>query len=156
MLIEGVAPLAAVQNAAGNVEQVQNTQVTFNNLSIANRHDAGLVINNVTAPVTVNGTTTVTNEGGTSPSAINIENNAGNVTFKGTVNVTNTTVDPGVTLTNNTGTTTFSTLNVSAVNGTAIYANNGGSLIINSKQTVGGEEPSRPPTERRSTSRARR
>jgi hypothetical protein len=137
VLIQGVAPLAAVQNANGNVEPVQNTTITFNNLSIANRHDAGLVIDNVTAPVTINGTTTVTNEGQTSPSAINIENNAGNVTFKGTVNVTGTTIDPGVTLTNNSGTTTFNTVNISAVNGTALYANNGGTLVINSAQKVG-------------------
>jgi hypothetical protein len=129
--------MAVVQNANGNVESVQNTVVTFNNLSIANRHDAGLVIDNVTAPVTVNGTTTVTNEGQTSPSAINIENSAANVKFTGTVNVTNSTVDPGVTLTNNSGTTTFSTLNISSVNGTGLYANNGGTLIINNKQTVG-------------------
>lgn len=137
VLLQGVAPLAAVQNAAGTVEQVQNTQVVFNNLSIANRHDAGLVINNMTAPVTVNGTTTVTNEGGTSPTALNIENSSGNMTFKGTVNVTNTTIDPGVSLTNNTGTTTFNTINVNSTNGTAFYANNGGALVINSAQKVG-------------------
>ena len=47
------------------------------------------------------------------------------------------TINPGVTLTNNTGTTTFSTLNISSVNGTALYANNGGTLVINSNQTVG-------------------
>ena len=137
LVIQGIAPLAAVQNANGNVEQVQNTQVVFNNLSIANRHDAGLVINNVTAPVTVNGTTTVTNEGGTSPSAINIENSSGNMTFKGTVNVTNTTIDPGVVFSNNTGTTTFNTINVNSQNGTALYANSGGTLVINSAQKVG-------------------
>ena len=137
LLVQGVAPLAAVQNAAGNVEQVQNTQVTFDNLSIANRHDAGFVINNMTAPVNVGGTTTITNEGGTSPTALNIENSSGNMTFKGTVNVTNTTIDPGVSLTNNTGTTTFNTINVNSNNGTALYANNGGTLVINSAQKVG-------------------
>jgi Right handed beta helix region len=137
VLIENVGPTAAVENNNNNVEQVQNTQVTFNNLSIANRHDAGLVINNVAAPVTVNGTTTITNEGGTSPSAINIENSSANVTFKNTVNVTNTTVNPGISLTNNTGTTTFTTLQASSVNGTALYANNGGTLVVNSAQTVG-------------------
>jgi hypothetical protein len=137
LLVQGVAPLSAVQNAAGNVEQVQNTQVTFDNISIANRHDAGFVINNMTAPVTVGGTTTVTNEGGTSPAALNIENTSGPVTFKGTVNVTNTTVNPGVTLTNNTGTTTFNTINVNSTNGTALYANSGGTLVINSAQKVG-------------------
>jgi hypothetical protein len=137
ILVQGVVPTAPVQNGNGNVENVQNTQVLFNNISIANRHDAGLVINDVSAPVTVNGTTTVTNSGGTSPSAINIENSAGNVTFKGTVNATNTTVDPGVTLTNNSGTTTFTTLNVSSANGTALYANNGGTLVINSAQKAG-------------------
>jgi hypothetical protein len=137
VLLEGVAPVAAVQNSAGKVEQVQNTQITFDNLSIANRHDAGLVINNVTAPVTVGGTTTVTNEGGTTPAALNIENNPGNVTFKGTVNITNTTVNPGVSFTNDTGTTTFNTINVNSTNGTALYANSGGTIVINSAQKVG-------------------
>jgi hypothetical protein len=137
ILLENVGPTATVENNNNNVEQVQNTQISFNNVSIANRHDAGLVINNVAAPVTVNGTTTITNAGGTSPSAINIENSSANVTFSNTVNVTNTTIQPGVTLTNNTGTTLFSALNVSSVNGTALYANNGGTLVINPKQTVG-------------------
>src|SRR5579872_2732042 len=91
----------------------------------------------MTSPVTVNGMTTVTNEGGTSPSALTIENSSGNMTFKGTVNVTNTTVDPGVVLSNNTGTTTFNTTNVNSTNGTALYANNGGALVINSAQKVG-------------------
>ncbi len=136
MLIEGVAPTAAVENVNNNVEQVQNTQVIFNNLVISNRHDAGLVIDNDAAPVTINGTTTITNGGGTSPSAINIENSTGNVTFGGTVNVTGTTINPGVTLTNDSGTTSFTTLNISSVNGTALYANNGGTLVINSAQTT--------------------
>jgi Right handed beta helix region len=136
LLIEGVAPTAAVENVNNNVEQVQNTQVSFNNLVISNRHDAGLVIDNDAAPVTINGTTTITNGGGTSPSAINIENSTGNVTFGGTVNVTGTTINPGVTLTNDSGTTTFTTLNISSVNGTALYANNGGTLVINSAQTT--------------------
>ncbi len=156
LLIEGVAPTAAVENLNNNVEQVQNTQVTFNNLVISNRHDAGLVIDNDAAPVTVNGTTTITNGGGTSPSAINIENSTGNVTFGGTVNVTGTTINPGVTLNNNSGTTTFTTLNISSVNGTALYANNGGTLVINRRRRPTWEEPSRPPAERPSTSRARR
>lgn len=137
VMLEGVAPLAAVTNANGNVEAVQNTQISFNNLSIANRHDAGLVINNVSAPVNFNGTTTITNEGGTSPSAINIENSSANIAFKGTVNVTDATINPGVSFTNNTGTTTFNTINVSSVNGTALYANSGGTIVINSAQTVG-------------------
>ncbi len=137
VLIQNVGPTAAVENNNNDVDQVQKTQVTFDNLSIANRHDAGLVVNNVATTVTVGGTTTVTNEGGTSPSAINVENSSGNVNFAGTVNVTNTTIQPGVSLTNNTGTTTFSTLNVNSVNGTALYANNGGTLVINPKQTVG-------------------
>jgi hypothetical protein len=135
ILLGGVAPAAAVQNPNGTLQPVQNTTITFDNLSIANRQNAGLVINNVAAPVVVNGTTNITNESSVSPSAINIENSTGNVSFA-TVNATNTLINPGVSLVNNSGTTKFGTLNIASSTGTALYANNAGTLVINPTQSI--------------------
>ncbi len=81
--------------------------VNFGTLDINNRHDEGLVVSNSAGTVNVNGVTTITNEGGTGASAIDINNSSGNVTFFGKVNVLNTTLNPGVSLTNDTGTTSF-------------------------------------------------
>ena len=86
--------------------------------------------------VFVNGVTTITNEGGTGASAIDIKNSSGNVTFLSKVNVDNSTVNPGVSITNDTGTTSFTALNVSSINGTGLFANNGGTLVINGAQVA--------------------
>jgi hypothetical protein len=110
--------------------------VNFGTVDINNRHDEGLVVNNSAGNVTVNGVTTITNEGGTGASAIDIKNSSGNVTFLSKVNVVNSTVNPGVSLTNNTGTTSFTALDVSSINGTGLYANNGGTLVINGAQVA--------------------
>lgn len=111
--------------------------VTFNNISIDHRQDAGLVVNNSSGAVNITGTTTVTNELNSGASAVGVYNSAGTTTFAGTVNVANSTGGPGVNLQNNTGTTSFATLNVSSVNGTALYANTGGTLVVNSAATTG-------------------
>ncbi|HEV8070095.1 MAG TPA: hypothetical protein VGP76_20295 [Planctomycetaceae bacterium] len=110
--------------------------VTFGTLGINNRHDEGLVVNNSSGNVFVNGVTTITNEGGTGASAIDIKNSSGNVTFLSKVNVVNSTVNPGISITNDTGTTSFTSLNVSSVNGTGLFANNGGALVINGAQVA--------------------
>jgi len=110
--------------------------VTFGTLGINNRHDEGLVVNNSAGNVFVNGVTTITNEGGTGASAIDVKNSSGNVTFLSKVNVNNTTLNPGVSITNDTGTTSFTALNVSSINGTGLFANNGGTLLINSAQVA--------------------
>jgi hypothetical protein len=127
-----------VSGAAATSVYVNNLlstgSVTFDNLSIDQRHDAGLAINNASGTVTVNGTTTGTNEGGVSPSALSVTNSSGDVTFSGAVNVVNATVNPGVNLQNNSGTTTFGSLNISSTNGTALYANNAGTLNVSSNQ----------------------
>jgi hypothetical protein len=123
-----------VSGAAGPSVYVNNLlstgSVAFDNLSIDHRHDVGLAINNSSGTVAVSGTTTITNEGGASASALSVTNSSGAVTFSGPVNVVNSTVNPGVNLQNNSGTTTFDALNVSSTNGTALYANNAGTLNI--------------------------
>lgn len=110
--------------------------VNFGTLDINNRHDEGLVVSNSAGNVFVNGVTTITNEGGTGASAIDVNNSSGNVTFLNKVNVVNSTINPGVSLTNNTGTTSFTALDVSSINGTGLYANNGGTLVINGAQVA--------------------
>ena len=66
--------------------------MNFGTLNINNRHDEGLVVNNSSGTVNVNGATTITNEGGTGASAIDIKNSTGNVTFTGKVKVENATI----------------------------------------------------------------
>jgi hypothetical protein len=110
--------------------------VNFGTIDINNRHDEGFVVNNSAGNVFVNGVTTVTNEGGTGASAIDIKNSSGNVDFIGKVNVENSTLNPGVSITNNTGTTSFTALDVTSINGTGLYANNGGTLNINAAQVA--------------------
>ncbi len=112
--------------------------VNFGTLNINNRHDEGFVVNNSSGAVTVNGVTTITNEGGTGASAIDIKNSSGGVDFVGKVFVDNATLNPGVSITNDTGTTNFNTaLNISSIIGTGLYANNGGVLVINGAQVAG-------------------
>jgi hypothetical protein len=113
-----------------------NGTVNFGTLDINNRHDEGLVVDNTAGAVYVKGVTTITNEGQTGASAIDIKNSTGLVDFIGKVNVENSTVNPGVTLTNDTGTTSFTALDISSVNGTGLYANNGGTLVINGAQVA--------------------
>ncbi len=93
--------------------------INFGTIDINNRHDEGLVVNNSAGNVFVNGQTTITNEGGTGASAIDVKNSTGYVDFIGKVNVVSSTVNPGVTLTNDTGTTSFTAIDVSSINGTA-------------------------------------
>ena len=114
---------------------VSTGSVTFDNLSIDQRHDVGLAIDNSSGTVTVSGTTTIANEGGISPSALSVSNSSAAVTFSGAVDVVNSTVNPGVNLQNNSGTTTFGSLNISSANGTALYANNAGTLNVGSTAT---------------------
>ncbi len=129
----------SVNGAAASSIAVKNLastgSVTFGSVAINNRHDEGFVVDNAAGPVTVSGITTVANEGGTGASAVDIKNSAGAVTFNGAVNVADATVNPGVNLQNNTGTTSFKSLNVNSVNGTALFANNAGGLVINGAQT---------------------
>ena len=125
-----------VSGAAGtsvNIENLLSTgTVTFDNLAINNRQGVGLSVDGSAGTVTVNGTTTITNQGAATASALSITNSSAAVTFNGAVDVVNATGNPGINLQNNSGTTTFSLLNVSSANGTGLYANNGGTLDISS------------------------
>ena len=114
--------------------------MTFDNLLIDQRHDAGLAIDNASGAVTVSGTTTINNEANATQSALSITNSSAAMTFTGPVTVANATGSPGVNLQNNSGTTTFGSLNVASTNGTALYADSAGTLDISSSTngTSGG------------------
>jgi hypothetical protein len=135
------AGTTTVSGAAGEsvniFNQFANGSVTFDNLSIDHREGAGLSIGNSAGTVAVTGTTNITNEIGSNASGISIANSSVNTTFTGAVTVSNAASNPGVSLTSNTGTTTFSTLNVTSVNGTGLFANDAGTLVINSAHTAG-------------------
>ncbi len=117
--------------------QFANGSVTFDNLSIDHREGTGLNIGNSAGTVAVTGTTNITNEIGSNASGISIANSSVNTTLTGPVTVSNSVTNPGVSLTSNTGTTTFSSLNVTSVNGTGLFANDAGTLVINSAHTAG-------------------
>jgi hypothetical protein len=131
----GTTTVSGATNTSVYVKDLLSAgSVTFDNLSIDHRHDAGLVVDNASGTVTANGTTTITNELGASPSALSVSNSSGAITLSGAVNVVNSTVNPGVSLQNNSGTTTFGSLNISSTNGTALSANNAGTLNVSSTQ----------------------
>ena len=135
------AGTTTVSGAAGEsvsiFNQFANGSVTFDNLSIDHREGTGLAIGNSAGTVAVTGTTNITNEIGSNASGISIGNSSVNTTFTGAVTVSNAATNPGVSLASNTGTTTFSTLNVTSVNGTGLFANDAGTLVINSAHTAG-------------------
>lgn len=134
----GTTTVSGAAAESVNIQSLLSTgTVTFDNLSIENRQGTGLAINQSSGTVSVTGTTNITNESGSNNSAISISNSAGNTTFGGPVTVSNASINPGVLLQTNTGVTTFSALNVTNVNGTGLYANQAGTLVINSAATAG-------------------
>jgi hypothetical protein len=134
----GTTTVAGAAAESVNIQNLLSTgSVTFDNLSINHREALGLAINQSSGTVSVTGTTTINNEIGSNSSAISISNSSGNTTFSGPVNVSNSVTAPGVSLQSNTGATTFSSLNVTSVNGTGLFSNLGGTLVINSAATPG-------------------
>jgi hypothetical protein len=133
----GTTTVSGAAAESVNIENLLSTgTVTFNNLSIDHREGAGVAIDQSSGTVSVTGTTTITNEIGSNASGIIVSNSSGNTSF-GTVNISNAVTSPGVSITNNTGGTTFGSLSVSEVNGTALFANQGGSLTINGAPSTG-------------------
>ena len=129
------AGTTTVSGAAGVSVVVNGLQplgvATFGNLAIDHRNDIGMLVDNSAGTVEVTGTTTITNELNSGHSAIRVSNSSAAVTFDDRVTVTNTTGDPGVSLQNNTGTTSFKALDITSNNGTALSAISGGGLVIN-------------------------
>jgi hypothetical protein len=134
----GTTTVAGAAAESVNIQNLLSTgSVTFDNLSINHREGAGLAIDQSSGTVSVTGTTTISNEIGSNAAGILITNSSGNTTFGGPVNISNSVTAPGVSLQSNTGTTTFSSLNVTSVDGTGLFSNLGGSLVINGPGTAG-------------------
>jgi hypothetical protein len=134
----GTTTVSAASQESVIIQSLLSTgSVSFDNLSIDHRFGPGLAINQSSGTVAVSGTTNVTNEMGSNAPGISITNSSGNTTFTGAATVVNATTNPGVSLQTNTGVTTFSALNVSSVNGTGLFANDAGTLVINSSQKAG-------------------
>lgn len=110
--------------------------VSFENLIVANRLGRGLEIDNVAGSVAIIGSADISNGAGSVDSAIDVRNSSGNFGFN-RVNVADSTGAAGVNLQDNTGTTSFETLNITSQNGTALRANNGGVLAINRTKSDG-------------------
>ncbi len=138
VVFAGTTTVSAAFTESVNIQSLLSTgNVTFDNLSISHRLGPGLAIDQSSGTVAVTGTTNITNEIGSNASGISITNSSGNTTFGGAATVSNAATNPGVSLQTNTGVTTFSTLNVTSVNGTGLFANQGGTLVINGPQTAG-------------------
>jgi len=133
-----------VSGATGASVLINNLQpagsVAFGDLSIDHRSlaSAGFEIQNSAGTVSATGTTTISNERGSTAAALDISNSTTNSTFN-TVQINNgqTTGSTGaVNLQNDTtataaATTTFTTLNIDSANGTALRAASAGNLYIN-------------------------
>jgi hypothetical protein len=134
----GTTTVSGATAESVNIQNLLSTgSVTFDNLSINHRLGPGLAIDQSSGTVAVTGTTNITNEIGSSASGISITNSSGNTTFGGAVTISNAATNPGVSLQTNTGVTTFSSLNVTSVNSTGLFANQGGTLVVNNAQTAG-------------------
>lgn len=110
-----------------------NSQVQFNGLNIANRFGTGVSIDHTVGGIAFLGTNNITNGANSTSSGIDIQNSTGNVGFA-TTTISDATGAAGVNLANNTGITTFDTLNIGSNGGTGIKAFNAGTLIV----TTGG------------------
>ena len=107
--------------------------ITFGDLAIDHRHGMGIESDGSGGNVAFTGATNITNELGSTASAIDIRNSTGNASFN-LVNAGATAAasgSAGVNLQNDAGTTSFSTLNISSQSGTALRANGAGNLVIN-------------------------
>jgi hypothetical protein len=127
-----------ISGAAGPAVLINNLAaagtVTFGDLFLDHRQGIGVQILGSAGTINMNGALNITNEVGSTAAALDIENSSGNFNFN-IVNVvgaaTNSSSTGGVTLKNDTGTTTFSTLNIASNNGTALLAASAGNLNVN-------------------------
>jgi hypothetical protein len=135
IVVEGLQ--AAVVNNSGDVTKSAGSAV-FGGITINDRESEGLVLNNNSGPVTINGTTTIPNQESATASAISIQNSTGTVSFNNPVKVTDATGNAAVSMSNDSGTISFGTLNITSSGGTGLYADNLGILNIASSTTPAG------------------
>lgn len=123
-----------ISNATGPAVSVKDislgSSVQFGNLAIDHRHDRGIEVDNSFGLVKVSGQATVTNENGSTASALDVRNSAGVVEIE-RLDVTAATGSPGVNLQDNAGRASFGTLNIASQNTTGLRAMNAGTLTVN-------------------------
>lgn len=129
----------AISNSTGTSVLIHDLasagSVNFNNLVVDHRGGMGMQINNAAGVVTVSGTATFYNNLASVLPALDIRNSSGQFAFN-RANITDTTGGPGFILQNNTGLSSFGTLNILSQSGPALMADNGGTLHVN--PTVAG------------------
>lgn len=136
----------AVDNALNSSVLIKNLSsdatVTFADLTINHRQSRGMEVDNSQGIVAVTGTTRITNELGVLDSAVDLKNSTGHFAYNSLV-VSDTTGGPGIKLFNNSGTTTINSLALNSTNGTALYADSAGALMINPMQADGTMDPTK-------------
>lgn len=123
-----------ITNSAGPAVSISGLtsdgEVKFRDLAIDHRQNRGLEIENSAGNVIVTGTAKITNESGSTASAIDVQNFTGNINFN-QVAVADATGAAGINLVNNSGSTLIGVLDITSHNATALHANNAGYLAIN-------------------------
>jgi hypothetical protein len=104
--------------------------VRFSDLSIDHRHDRGIEVDNSAGLVQVSGRAMITNENGSTASALDVRNSAGLVEIS-RLDATGATGAAGVNLENNSGVASFGILNIASQNGTALRGMSAGTLSVN-------------------------
>jgi hypothetical protein len=136
----GTGPIAfldttTVSGATGPSVLINNLaaagSVSFASLGIDHRKSTGVEIDSSAGTVVASGTTTISNETGTTASALAISGSSGSFSFNQTEIAGANGATGGVNLQNDTGTTFFNRLDIGSLNGTALVAHNAGNLTIN-------------------------
>lgn len=134
---QGTTTVSGANAAAVSIRNLAaGGSARFNDLAIDTRKDRGLDIDNVAGSVVVAGTTTISNAAGSTASALQITNSSGTFGFN-RVDITDATGAAAVNLQQNTGSTSFNTLNIASKNATALFADTAGLLTINPFKTDG-------------------
>jgi len=132
--ITSFSGLTRVSQSGGNSVSLLGldapAQVLFDDLSISERGAGGLAIANFKGSANFRGTTGISNELVSLQSAVDIRDSSGQVQFN-SLFASDTRGAAGVNLQNNTGTTTFQTINVTAQQNTALRASNAGTVRVN-------------------------
>ncbi len=164
ILIGGIAPLSdnfgqfrvtsttTISNVANNGILIteDDAQVQFNGVNIVSRGLSGININNSRGNVVFNGLTSIDNAGFSTSPAVDIQDNTtANVSFR-TLTITGATRPlplaggAGLNVINNAPSVTVNELNVTTLNGIALFANNAGVITtttvngVTTTTTTGG------------------
>ncbi len=107
-----------------------DSAVTFNGVQISGRGGAGISVARSDGQVQFDGLVSIDNSASASAAAIDISDSAADVVFLGGADVQDAIGDGGVRLRDNTGTATFSRLDVTATGAPGVLARSAGTLNI--------------------------